>query len=108
MTTNATTQDQVLLAMRTEQGLPAPVAEYVFAPPRRWRLDYAWPDARVALEVEGGAWTRGRHTRAAGFLGDMDKYNELAARGWLLVRCTPTTLYRHETFLYIAQAMANR
>ena len=70
-------------------GLPEPVAEYCFHPLRRWRLDWAWPDRRLALEIEGGVWTRGRHTRGAGFLADMEKYNHLALAGWRLLRCTP-------------------
>lgn len=70
-------------------GLPAPVPEFRFHPGRCWRLDYAWPDHKLALEVEGGVWTGGRHTRGAGFLRDMEKYNALAVAGWRLLRCTP-------------------
>lgn len=44
---------------------------------------------RIAVEVEGGVWSSGRHTRPAGFLGDMEKYNELALAGWMLLRVTP-------------------
>lgn len=73
-------------------GLPEPVAEYRFCPTRRWRLDYAWPELRVALEVEGGIWTRGRHNRGTGFLRDMEKYNALAAAGWRLFRCVPSDM----------------
>jgi hypothetical protein len=67
-------------------GLPEPVAEYRFAPPRKWQLDFAWPEHRVALEVEG--W--GHRTKAR-FGKDLRKYNALAAMGWRLVRCTPAT-----------------
>lgn len=69
-------------------GLPAATPEYEFAKDikRRWRIDRAWVTQRIALEIEGGIHMRGRHIRPAGFLSDMDKYNELALRGWLLVR----------------------
>ena len=73
-------------------GLPVPVAEFRFALPRRWRFDYAWPDYLVALEIEGGVWTGGRHVRPSGFLGDMLKYNCAAVLGWRVLRCTPQTL----------------
>ena len=76
----------------TANGLPAPVREHRFHPVRKFRFDYAWPDAQVALEVEGGVWTGGRHTRGTGFLRDMEKYNHAAVRGWYVVRCTPDTL----------------
>jgi len=69
--------------------IPEPVREYRFHPARRWRLDYAWPDFRLAVEIEGGAWCYGRHTRGAGFIGDMEKYNELTIMGWSLLRFTP-------------------
>ena len=72
--------------------VPAPVVEYRFAPPRRWRFDAAWPEQMVALEIEGGAFTHGRHVRGSGYLADLEKYSEAAILGWCVVRCTPGTL----------------
>lgn len=66
--------------------------EYRFHSVRRWRFDYAWPDLHIALEVEGGVWTAGRHTRGSGFVKDMEKYNEAAIAGWTVLRCTPKQL----------------
>lgn len=66
--------------------------EYRFHPSRKWRFDYAIPSLRMAIEVEGGVWTGGRHTSSKGFLGDMEKYNEAALLGWCLVRTTPAAL----------------
>jgi hypothetical protein len=73
-------------------GLPAPVREHRFHLVRRWRFDYAWPEQMVALEVEGGVWTGGRHTRGAGFLGDLEKYNAATVAGWRVVRVVPGKL----------------
>ncbi len=70
-------------------GLPPPVAEHRFHPVRKWRIDWAWPDRKLALEVEGGVFTQGRHSRGVGMVKDMEKYNTLAALGWRLVRATP-------------------
>lgn len=53
---------------------------------RGWRFDYAFPDIMVAIEIEGGVWTGGRHTRGCGFQDDLDKYNVAAAIGWRLFR----------------------
>jgi len=69
-------------------GLPEPVREYQFAPPRRWRFDFAWPERKIAVEVEGGIWANGRHTRGSGFEKDAVKYNEAAALGWSVYRFT--------------------
>jgi len=70
-------------------NIPLPEPEYRFHPVRRWRFDYAWIEQRVAVEIEGGAWTRGRHTRGSGFVKDMEKYNAAVELGWKLLRYQP-------------------
>ena len=70
-------------------GLPEPVREYRFAPPRRWRADFAFVDARLLVEVEGGRWVGGRHNSPTGFARDCEKYAEAVARGWGVLRVTP-------------------
>lgn len=74
-------------------GLPAPEAEYRFHPTRRWRFDWAFPDQKVALEIEGGVWTGGRHTRGAGYVRDIEKYNHATLAGWRVLRVTPGQLW---------------
>jgi len=69
-------------------GLPEPAAEYRFHPTRRWRFDYAYPDAKVAVELEGGTWVNGRHTRGGGFEKDAEKYNAAVLLGWRVLRFT--------------------
>ena len=91
----------IVLAGIERAGLPAPVAEFRFHPVRRWRLDYAWPDGFVALEVEGGVGARGRHTRPTGFLKDMEKYNTASALGWCIIRCTPQTILSDQTLSWL-------
>ena len=67
------------------------VAEYRFSPPRKWRFDFANPQRQIAIEIEGGVYTRGRHTRPTGFLRDIEKYNCATLQGWRVLRCTPQT-----------------
>jgi len=69
-------------------GVEKPESEYRFHPQRRWRFDFAWPARKVACELEGGSWTKGRHTRGSGFAKDCEKYNAAAVRGWLVLRFT--------------------
>lgn len=60
--------------------------EYHFHPERRWRADFAFVDERVLVEIEGGVWTRGRHTRGRGFVRDCEKYNAATLAGWAVLR----------------------
>lgn len=66
-----------------------PTPEYRFHATRRWRFDFAWPDRKVALEVEGGVFIQGRHSRGVGMVKDMEKYGEAAVQGWRVLRVTP-------------------
>lgn len=91
------------------RGLPMPETEHRFAAPdRQWRFDFAWADERVALEVEGGVWTKGRHTRGSGFVADIEKYNAATLRGWRVFRCTPKQLLSDATIGLIAAALGEQ
>jgi very-short-patch-repair endonuclease len=68
--------------------LPEPVREYRFHPKRRWRLDFAWPDRMLGVEIEGGVWTGGRHSTGVGFTLDCEKYAEAMCIGWRILRVT--------------------
>lgn len=80
---------EVLILHILAADLPKPTLEYRFYPKRRWRFDFAWPDLKLALEIEGGSWVYGRHNRPQGFLDDMEKYNAATLLGWKLLRFTP-------------------
>ena len=80
-------EETLALHIRCEK-LPEPVREYKFAPDRKWRFDFAWPDRILAVECEGGMWSNGRHTRGSGAIGDMEKYNRAAILGWRVLRYT--------------------
>jgi hypothetical protein len=92
-------------AVITAAGLPAPVLEHRFAPPRRWRFDLAWPDRMIALEVEGGVWTGGRHVRGKGFERDAEKYNAAQLRGWVVLRCTSAMIKDGRGLALLEQAL---
>ncbi|MCM1168922.1 MAG: endonuclease domain-containing protein [Bacteroides sp.] len=82
--------------------------EYRFHPTRKWRFDYAIPAYKIAVEVEGGVWTQGRHTRPQGFLGDMEKYNTATLMGWRVFRTTPNRLLSFSTRNLIKSALCAR
>lgn len=90
---------KIFIQLCKEFGLPEPIPEYKFHPTRKWRLDYYFERGglKAALEVEGGVWTRGRHTRGKGFMKDAEKYNALAVHGIFLMRTVPSKLHSMET-----------
>jgi len=76
-------------AICKEFEITIPENEYKFDPNRKWKMDYAWPIVKLFVEIEGGVWTKGRHTRGSGFIKDMEKYNRAAEMGWRLLRYQP-------------------
>ncbi len=84
------------------------VAEHRFHPARDWRFDFAIPDCRVAIEVEGGAFIGGRHVRTDGYLRDLEKYNEAASCGWIVLRVLPSELLSARTIRLVARACRNQ
>ena len=79
--------------IKDDLGLIA-VSELQFAKPRKFRFDLAIPKKKIAIEFEGGVFTRGRHTRSKGYLRDMEKYNLATLHGWKLLR------YAHVDYSY--------
>lgn len=60
-----------------------PEREYVFHATRKWRIDFCWPDRKLAVEIESSV-----HRIKGRFATDMDKYNALQKEGWTLLRYT--------------------
>jgi hypothetical protein len=87
-------------------GVPEPEREHVFAKPRRWRFDFAWPARKVALEVEGGTWVNGAHNRGAHFESDCAKYNSAALAGWLVLRVTGAMVADGRALAFVERALA--
>lgn len=82
------------LLRKFASDLPAPLEEHVFAPSRRFRFDRCWPDARVAVELDGGVMSGGRHVRPLGFTEDCVKLNLAACGGWAVLRFTSEMLVK--------------
>lgn len=86
------------------KSLPAPEKEFRFAAEevglgpgvrarleksgfKDWRFDFAWPSSMLAVEIEGGGFSGGRHTRGEGFAEDITKYDSAMRLGWTVYRC---------------------
>ena len=81
------------------------VREYRFCAERKWRFDYVLTHARdsigTAIEIEGGIYSQGRHTRGKGYEADMDKYNEGTMIGWRVLRFSTGQVLRGEAKAFL-------
>jgi hypothetical protein len=85
-------------------GLPEPVAQFRVLDRGRFvaRVDFAWPERRVALEYDG-LW----HGDPGQFAADRARLNRLTAAGWTVVFVTAADLHRPaELVARIAAALA--
>ena len=72
-----------MFALQCEQaGFPAPLREYAAVPGRRFRWDFAWTDARVLVEINGGTYARMGHSTGTGIARDYEKSNLAVLAGW--------------------------
>jgi hypothetical protein len=85
-------------------GVPAPVRELRAIPGRRFRFDLAWPDVMLAVEVQGGVWTRGRHTRGAGYTADCEKLCLSVVHGWRMLWVTTAQIKSGQAAQWIVRA----
>jgi len=63
-------------------GLPEPVREFMAIPGRRYRWDFAWTDARVLVEINGGTYAHMGHSTGTGIARDYEKSNLAVLAGW--------------------------
>ena len=68
--------------------------EHRFHDTRLWRFDFLILAHRVAIEIEGGIWSQGRHTRGKGYQGDLDKYNHATMLGYRVLRFSTEDVMR--------------
>lgn len=70
-----------------------PVREYAFAGNRKWRFDFAWPQMKVAVEIDGYGFGHIDY----GSLGNAhEKQNRAVAEGWKVLRYTSRQLGARE------------
>lgn len=100
-------EDALALQIKAAK-LPEPVREHVFAKPRRWRFDFAWPSFKLAVEVEGAIFVGGRHNRPMGMMADMEKYNAAALLGWKVLRVAGPHVKSGEALEWIEVALERR
>ncbi len=97
--------------MAKAYGLPEPEAEFKFSPPRKWRFDWyfeilsGYEFKGVGLEIQGGLFIQGRHTRGAALLKEYEKINEAQIFGYKVLMVTPQQVESGEAFKLVKRAL---
>jgi len=93
-------------------GLPEPIREYTAIPGRRFRWDFAWPNFRLLLEVQGGTWGKGgkggpsAHSGGLAASRDCEKGNLATCAGWRTLNVTTDQIRKGEAVRFL-QAFFN-
>jgi len=108
---------ELLLAEQLRQaGIPFE-QEYRFHPERKWRADFyfarseQWiPNAivrfsKLLVEIDGGGFVAGRHSRGMGVQNDCEKQSAAAILGYRVIRCTPRQVSDGTALHWIQQAL---
>jgi hypothetical protein len=68
-------EDLLLMCINADEVIPEPVLQFKAIPGRKFAWDFAWPDHKVLLEVQGGTWSHNRtaHSTGAGIRRDCIK-----------------------------------
>lgn len=77
-----------------DRGVRLPEFEHEFygeKTARPWKFDLAYPDVRLAIEIDGAVFSGGRHVRGD---GDRIKYAQAAAYGWRVIPFSTTQIDR--------------
>lgn len=86
-------------------GLPEPERQYHYVPGRKFAGDFAWPEARLVVEVQGGVYTRGAHGSVGGILRDIERLNEATLAGWRMLRFVGPQIEDGTAVEYIESAL---
>lgn len=72
-----------------------------------WRFDFAWPEYKFAVEVEGITPAGGRHQTIKGFKGDIEKYHAAMDLGWNVYRTTGHMINNGHAITLIEKMLKN-
>lgn len=87
-------------------GIPEPQCEFRFLKDRKFRFDYAWPEAMLAIEKNGAIWKKGGHSSGLGLLRDYEKLNLGQLAGWTILQYTPQQLTSEATLKTLKTVLA--
>ena len=84
-----------------------PIRELQFHPDRKWRFDFAFVSEKIAVEIEGGLFVGGGHSRGKGYESNLEKYNQAVLMGWRVLRYSTDMVMRGDAINEVLVALQN-
>lgn len=76
-----------------ERGFVGYRREYRFSKTRKWRFDFAWPEIRLAVELQGGVYSYlPSHASAKRIASGYEKINAAQEDGWVVLQYDRSSL----------------
>lgn len=97
--------EKILGAIIKSEGIEAPTPEFRFHTTRKWRFDLCWKDQKLAVEIMGGIWNRGAHTRGAHYLSDCEKMNTATLMGYRVLNVCREHIESGQAILWIKEGL---
>ena len=95
---------QQLRALGLTDGM---LTQHAFHPTRKWRFDFSWPAFRLAMEVDGGTWIGGAHSRGSGIESDCEKLAAAVILGYRVMRATTNQVKDGTAAYWLESALKN-
>lgn len=85
------------------------IKEYPFSPDRNYKLDFAYPEASVGIEIQGGLYNNrvGGHSSSAGIIRDMEKSNLAQSLGWVVFHYSASMFDNLEKIIKIQNCISS-
>lgn len=102
--------EDYLFQQLIDAKFPEPVREYRFLKEkkRRFRFDFAWPEHKIATEMQGGVFNRGGHVRPIGYTNDREKMNLAVIDGWAVFEVTSAQVNNGQALGWLTEYFTKR
>jgi very-short-patch-repair endonuclease len=108
---NARFENELAFQIRTRR-LPEPETQFYFAAEikRRFSSDFAWPEFRLLVEIQGGIWMRGGggHSHPMHIEKDVERQQVATLLGWHLLPVTTDQVRKGEAIEILIRVLMAR
>jgi hypothetical protein len=98
--------EETLVWQLKVSGAPPFERGYIFARPRKFHLDVAWPTLKLGVEVQGGVWlAKGGHNTGTGLINGYEKLNLACEFSWFVLQYDSSAIRNGTAVLQILRIL---